>query len=365
MRLKPKILDVYISKKFIGTFFVALILIIGIVIIFDISEKIDDFVENEAPLKAIIFDYYTNFIPYFMNMFSPLFVFLTVIFFTSKLAANSEIIAILAGGISFNRLMVPYMFSAAVIAAFSLGLNLFVIPQANKERIAFETEYIKGKKYHNSGRDIHYQIAPGEFVYVESFSTWNNTAFRFTLESIKNNRLASKVSAESATWDSTKGCWTLKKYFIREYDETMNDRIVRSGKQMDTTIALTIEDFYRRENTVETLSYRELNDLIRTQKMRGDKNVQYAQIEKHERLSLPFSAFILTVMGVSLSSKKRRGGIGLNLGVGIALSFSYILFMKFSEMFVYTGTLPPGIAMWVPNILYAFVAAFLYRIAPK
>lgn len=364
MELKPRLLDIYIIKKFILTFFVALLLIIGVVIIFDISEKIDDFVSKEAPLKAIIFDYYLNFIPYFMNMFSPMFVFITVIFFTSKMAANSEIVAILSCGISFHRMMVPYMVSATLIAIFSLGLNLFVIPQSNKIRVEFESKYIKG---HNktTARNIHYQIAPGEFVYVESFSTWNNTAFRFTLESIKDNRLASKVSAESATWDSTKGCWTLKKYFIREYDEMMNDRIVRSGKQMDTVIALTVSDFYMRENTVETLSYKELNELIRVQKMRGDKNVQYAQIEKHERLSLPFSAFILTIMGVSLSSKKRRGGIGLNLGVGIALSFSYILFMRFSEMFVYTDTLPPGIAMWVPNILYAFIAAFLYRIAPK
>lgn len=365
MTLKPKILDRYIARKFIGTFFVALILIIGIVIIFDISEKIDDFVENEAPLKAIILDYYANFIPYFMNMFSPLFVFLTVIFFTSKLAGNSEIIAILAGGVSFKRLMVPYMFSAAVIALFSLTLNLLIIPQANKERIAFETQYIKGKKYHNSGRNIHYQIAPGEFVYVESFSTWNNTAFRFTLESIENNRLKSKVSAETAAWDSTKGCWNLRKYFIRKYDETMNDYIVKSGKSMDTTIALTIDDFYRRENTVEMLSYSELNELIRVQRMRGDKNVQYSLIEKHQRFSLPFSAFILTIMGVSLSSKKRRGGIGLNLGVGIALSFSYILFMRFSEMFVVTDTLPPALAIWLPNILYTFIAIFLYKIAPK
>lgn len=365
MRLKPKILDLYIIRKFIGTFFVALLLIIGIVIIFDISEKIDDFVQNEAPLKAIVFDYYANFIPYFMNMFSPLFVFLTVIFFTSKLAANSEIIAILAGGISFKRLMLPYMFSALVIALFSLTLSIIIIPIANKERIAFETQYIKGKKNYNSGRNIHYQISPGEFLYVESFSTFNNTAYRMTLETINNNRLVSKTTAESAVWDSTKCVWRLKKYFIREYDESMMDRIIESGKEKDTTIALTIDDFYRRENTVETLSYSELNELIAVQKMRGDKDVQHALIEKHTRFALPFSAFILTVMGVALSSKKRRGGIGLNLGIGIALSFSYILFMKFSQMFVFTDTLPPGIAIWMPNIIYAFVALFLYRIAPK
>ena len=363
MDLKPRILDLYIVKKFIFTFFIALLLIIGIVIIFDISEKIDDFVSHEAPLKAIIFDYYLNFIPYFMNMFSPLFVFITVIFFTSKMAANSEIIAILSCGISFHRMMLPYMFSAAIIALFSLSLNLFIIPNSNKILDEFESKYLN-TKYQNTGRDIHYQISPGEFVYVESFSRWNNTAYKFTLEKIKDNQLISKLSAETAVWDSTFNGWNLKKYTIRDYDGAMVDRI-RTGARLDTVINLTVTDFYLTKNTVTTLSYKELNQMIETQKMRGDDNVKLAQIEKHTRFALPFSAFILTIMGVSLSSKKRTGGIGWNIGIGIALSFSYILFLKFSEMFVYTDFLPPGIALWVPNILFAVISGFLYRIAPK
>ena len=363
MDLKPRILDLYIVKKFIFTFFIALLLIIGIVIIFDISEKIDNFVSHEAPLKAIIFDYYLNFIPYFMNMFSPLFVFITVIFFTSKMASNSEIIAILSCGISFHRMMVPYMFSAALIALFSLTLSLFVIPNSNKVMDEFKSKYIK-TSYQNTGRDIHYQISPGEFVYVESFSRWNNTAYKFTLEKIKENRLESKLSAETAVWDSTFNGWRLNKYTIRDYSGAMTDK-VRTGARLDTVINLTITDFYLTKNTVTTLSYKELNQMIATQKMRGDDNVKLAQIEKHTRFALPFSAFILTIMGVSLSSKKRRGGIGWNIGIGIALSFSYILFLKFSEIFVHTDFLPPGIALWVPNILYAIISGFLYRIAPK
>lgn len=361
--LKPRLLDIYIVKKFIFTFFIALLLIIGIVIIFDISEKIDDFVSHEAPLKAIIFDYYVNFIPYFMNMFSPLFVFITVIFFTSKMAADSEIIAILSCGVSFHRMMVPYVFSATLIAVFSLVLNLFIIPEANKDRVAFDAKYIKdGGAVLN--RNIHYQISPGEFVFVESFSTWNNTAFRFTLERIENNKLVSKLSAETAVWDSTFNGWRLKKYFIRDYSDDLEDKI-RSGARLDTVINLTVSDFYMRKNTVETLSYDELNAMIDTQKMRGDANVKYALIEKHTRFAMPFSAFILTIMGVALSSKKRRGGIGWNIGIGIALAFTYILFLRFSQMFVHTGTLPPGIAMWVPNLLYMVIAGFLYKIAPK
>ena len=363
MFLRPKKIDAYIVSKFITTFFIALLLIIGIVIIFDISEKIDNFVAKEAPLKAIVFDYYLNFIPYFMNMFSPLFVFITVIFFTSKMAADSEIVAILSCGISFHRMMVPYIFSAALIALFSLCLNLFIIPDANKTRLEFENQYVK-TRFKSVGRNVHYQISPGEFVFAESFSSWNNTAYRFTLEKIIDNKLVSKISAESAVYHEDTDTWTLKKYFIRDYNEDLTDRI-RSGKQIDTTIALSSKDFYLTEKTVETLNYKELNNLIDTQRMRGDANVKFALIEKNTRFALPFSAIILTIMGVALSSKKRRGGIGWNIGIGIALAFTYILFLRFSQMFVHTDTLPPVIALWLPNLVFTIIAGFLYRIAPK
>ena len=363
MNFYIKKLDVYIAKKFILTFFVALLLIIGIVIIFDISEKIDYFVKNEAPLRAIIFDYYLNFIPYFVNMFSPLFVFITVIFFTSRMAANSEIIAIMAGGVSYNRMMVPYMASALFIALLSLGLNLYVIPRSNATRVEFEAQYIKR---HNDFdlQDIHYQISPGQFVYIQSFSRWNNTAYRFTMEDIKDNRLVRKVSAETAVWDSTMDGWHLRRVFVRNYSEGLEDK-VEFAPQVDTVIALKIKDLFNNEKTVEALTIKQLNELIATQKLRGDANVMYAQIEKHRRWALPFSALVLTIIGVTLSAKKRRGGIGWNIGIGIALAFSYILFLRFSEMFVYTNTLPPGIALWIPNLLYAIIAAALYRYAPK
>lgn len=358
----PKIIDRYIMKKFIMTLFVSLILIIGIVIIFDISEKIDNFVSNQVPLKSIIFDYYVNFIPYFMNMFSPLFVFITVIFFTSRLAADSEIIAILSGGISFHRMMVPYILSAAIISLVSLGLNLFIIPRANEIRIAFEEKNVRDHSF--KMRDVHYQIAPGQFVYVESFSKWNNTAYRFTLESVEDSRVVSKISAESAVWDSTAGCWHLRNYFHRHYGAGLKDK-VEYGEQIDTVCALTVTDFYQNEGTVETLSFAELNELVETQRMRGDSNIIFAQMERQRRFAMPFSAFVLTIIGVSLSSRKKRGGIGINIGIGIALAFSYILFMRFSEMFVYTNTLPPIIALWLPNLLYSGIAAVLYRLAPK
>lgn len=358
-----KKIDRYIIKKFLTTFCFALLLIILIVIIFDISEKIDKFVANEAPLKAIVFDYYLNFIPYFANMFSPLFVFITVIFFTSKMAQNSEIVAILSCGISYRRLMVPYMFSATLIAALSLVLNLYVIPNSNKIRLDFENQYIK-TRFKSVGRNVHYQLAPNEFVYVESFASWNNTAYRFTLENVEDNKLVKKISAESATYNKDKDKWQLKKYVIRTYNDDLTDNI-RTGKQLDTTLNLTVNDFYRLNKTIETYNYDELEKCIETQKLRGDADVKYSLIEKHNRFSMPFSAFILTIMGVSLSSRKKRGGIGWNIGIGIGLAFTYILFQRFSQMFVFTDTLPPGIAIWLPNILYAIVAAVLYTKAQK
>lgn len=358
-----KKIDLYIAKTFIMTFFVALLLIIGIVIIFDISEKIDYFVKNEAPLNEIIFDYYLNFIPYFVNMFSPLFVFITVIFFTSRMAGNSEIIAILSGGISYRRMMVPYLASAIFIALLSLGLNLYVIPRSNSTRIEFEAKYVKRHSVFDH-RDIHYQVAPGQFIYIQSFSNWNQTAYKFTVEDIKDNRLIKKVSAETAVWDSTTNGWNMKRVFIREYSEGLEDKVIYKEK-VDTVLPLKLKDLFNNEKTVETLDAPALNELIRTQKMRGDANVMYALIEKNRRLALPFSAIILTIIGVALSSKKKRGGIGWNIGIGIALAFSYILFLRFSEMFVYTNTLPPAIALWIPNVLFTVIAIILYKLAPK
>ena len=361
--IQIKKLDKYIIGKFMGSFFVALALLTVLVVIFDLSEKIDDFVQKEAPLKAIVVDYYLNFIPFFMNQYSPMVVFLTVILFTSRMAQNTEIIAILSCGTSFPRLMVPYMVSAAIIALLSLGLGLWIIPKANETRVAFEQKYNPRAKV-KFGHDMHYKLEDNKFVYFESFSAWNNTAYNFTLEQLSEDHLVSKLSAESAQWDSLGGKWKLRNWFIRDYGEGLQDHI-RSGKQLDTTLSLTIDDFYYNEYTIERLDKEQLDQLIDTQIARGDATVMNAQMEKHRRYSMPLSAIILTIIGVSLCSKKRRGGMGWNIAVGLALAFSYVLFMQFSKMFVVTGTLPPGIAMWIPNILYAIIASILYILAPK
>ncbi|HCT93424.1 MAG: hypothetical protein A2X19_01070 [Bacteroidetes bacterium GWE2_39_28] len=360
--LRLNILDKYIIKKFIGTYFFAIVIFIGIIIIFDVSEKIDNFVEKGASLEAIVTQYYGNFVPYFMNMFSPLFVFISVIFFTSKLASHSEIVAMLSGGISFKRLMYPYFISAAFIAVMSLALSLFVIPPANRVRLEFTDKYIKDK-FINTNKDIHLQLSPGNYVYMESFNSWSNIATRFTLETIEGHSIVSKLSAETAVWDSTSRGWKLYSYYIR--NNKGNTQEIKTGHQIDTIINLSVEDLNKRDNFVESYNYRELNDMIKLQKLRGDKRVIYSQIEKQTRFALPFSAFILTLIGVSLSAKKKKGGIGINIGIGLMLSFSYILFLRFSQMFVHAGVLPTWIALWLPNMLYLLIALGLYRAAPK
>ena len=359
-----KLIDKYIIKKFLGTFLFTMFIAVLIVVVFDLSEKIDKFVEKGVTVQEIVFEYYAGFIPWIVNSFSPLLVFISAIFFTSKLSQNSEIIAVLSGGISFRRLLAPYMFSAGVIAILSLVMGLYIIPPANQHRLDFENKYIKVQQITaDSQRNIHYQIAPGEFVYIEQFSRWANTAYRFTLERVESGEVKSKLSAESAAWDSTMGGWRLKNYYKRDfYGES---EVVVAGRQLDTVINLTIEDFYRRKNAVESLTEKDLNNLISVQKMRGDAEVKRSLIEKNTRIAMPFSAFILTIIAVSLSSRRKRGGLGLNIGIGLALSFSYILFMKFSQMFVHTGTMSPVLALWLPNILFAIIAAVLYKLAPK
>ncbi len=339
---------------------VGLLVISLIVVIFDVSEKIDDFVETKAPLGAIIFDFYCNFIPFIVNMFSPLFVFITVIFFTSKMAGHSEIIAILSGGVSFRRLMYPYFISALVIFTLTLALSMFIIPPANARRLSFEEKFTK-RVIRNTDRNIHFQIEPGEYVYMENFSTWNNTADKFALEKFDGLRMLSKLTAERAVWD-TSG-WRVTNYTIRTL--TDSGELITRGRQLDTVISITAADLRRYRELNESLDYWKLNETIAQLQARGDNSVQFALIEKYKRVTIPFSVFILTLIGVSLSSRKVRGGIGLKIGVGIGLSFSYILFLRFAEMFVHAGILSPAIALWVPNIVYAIIAVGLYIKAPK
>lgn len=357
-----KKIDKYILLKFLGTFVLSISLIIIIVIVFDISEKIEDFVGRKAPLSAIVYDYYFNFIPYFVNLFSPLFTFIAVIFFTSRMAANSEIVAILSNGISFWRMLYPFMLAASIIAVTSLLLNAYVIPQANKKRIAFEEIYYRNK-FHNDKWHMHFQIEPGTFVYVEHYDIDDNFGHKFSMEKLKHQQLYYKMLSDGIKWDTAAQYWQIRNYVIRKIDGD-KETIIR-GEKLDTIIALRPEDFGRKSNNIETMTLPELSNYIKDEQLKGAPNLEPFEIEKHKRLAMPFATFILTLIGVSLSSRKVRGGIGIHIGLGLLISFSYILFMQVSSTFAVSGQLSPFVSVWIPNVMYSLLAYYLLRKAPK
>jgi len=361
--LKIKLIDKYIIRKFLGTFFFCLVLILTIAVVFDFAEKIDNFMEKNAPVKAIIFDYYFNFIPYFATLFAPLFVFISVIFFTSKMAISTEIIAILNSGMSFKRMMWPYFLSAVVIAVFAFMLTNFVIPKSNLVRMDFEDKY-----YRSSGRkvtveNIHRMVFPKIYVFMGSYNPLSKRGQNFTIEKLDSGRLVSKLSAPSVTYDTAKHKWTATNYYIREIKG--NEEVFKRGKLIDTTLTIRPEDFSRDPGFVGTMTYRELYDYIDLLQLQGSDELKLFLIEKHRRFANPFAVFILTLIGVSLSSRKIRGGLGMNIGIGLVLSFSYILFLQFASQFSLKGNLDPMLAMWIPNILYSVIALVLYKMAPK
>ncbi len=360
--MKIKILDLYIIRKFLGTFFFALALIIAIAIVFDISEKIDDFLEREAPLRAIVFDYYLNFIPFFANLFSPLFIFISVIFFTSRMAGQTEIVAILASGVSFKRLLVPYVAASLILALLSFYMNNYVIPHSNTSRINFETRYIKNP-FIFKNRHVHRQIAPGQFIYFESFNNIDKIGYQFSYERIDSNKIVYKLLAERIYWDTLKNKWTLENYFTRSIHGM--EEVIKTGYRMDTSFAFYPSEFSRRTNFIETMDTPALNDYIRQETLRGSEEVPFYLVEKYKRLSYPFATFILTIIGVSLSSRKVRGGIGMQIGAGILLSFTYIMFMQVSQTFATNGNLPAWLAVWIPNLIYSFIAVYLLKKASR
>jgi lipopolysaccharide export system permease protein len=355
-------LDWYIIKKFLGTFFFSIALILLIVVVFDISEKIDDFIEKEAPLKAIIFDYYLNFIPYFGNLFSPLFTFVAVIFFTSKMANNTEIISILSSGVSFNRFLRPFMLSAGLLAVISFTLGNFIIPPANSERLNFENTYIKNP-YKNRDRDIHLQIMPGQFIYMQSYNTKRNIGYKFSMEKFENNRLKEKLFCSYIKWNETEEHWVVHDYFKRKI-EHLSEEIVE-GDTLVLDINLHPNDFNVRRSMVETMNMFELHHFIQEERMKGSKNLVFHIIEQQKRLAFPFATLVLTLVAVAMASRKVRGGIGLHLGAGLLISFAYILFMQISTTFATNGDLSPVIAVWIPNLLFASLGMYLLKKAPK
>lgn len=357
-----KLLDYYIIKKFLGTFFYAITLLIVIVIIFDISENIDEFLEKEAPLSEIIFSYYLNFVPYFINLFVYLFTFISVIFFTSKLASNTEIVAMLSGGVSYYRFLRPYFISAIFLAAMSFYLGNFLIPSTNIKRREFKDRYMENLDQ-DKDRNIHLKIGPQTYVYLENFNSETNTGIKFSLEKFDGNKLIYKMMGDRLRWDSLASKWTIDNYFIRGIGD-LEESIVR-GRTMDTTLNLLPSDLYVKKEDFEEMNYFELRDRIEYEELKGSEKVKIYAVEKHKRIAAPFATIILTLIGVTLSSRKMRGGIGMHLGLGILITFTYILFMQVTMVFSTLGNLSPFLAAWIPNIVFAVLGLGLLRTAQK
>ncbi len=355
-----KILDRYIIRKFLGTYVFAILLLLAIVIVFDINEKLDAFLK--APLRATVVDYFLNFLPYFANQFSPLFTFIAVIFFTSKLAGNSEFIAMFSTGMSFRRLLRPYMVSAAIIAALTFVLSAYVIPPANVKRINYQNTYVKNKSV-DYGANVMLMVSPGQIAYMSSFENTTRTGRRFALDQFDDQkRLVSRLTAQTVKWDTLYN-WKLFDYTRREF--TGGREVITRGRQRDTSIAFEPRDFLISEVDHEKMTSPELSAYIERQRSRGVANIKSFEVESHRRIAMTAAAFILTVIGMTLSVRKVKGGMGLNIGIGLVLSFSYILFMTITQTFAVSGLTSPMVAMWIPNFIYIIIAVLLYRRAAK
>ena len=360
-----KIIDWYIIRKFIGTYFFAIALIISISIVFDVNENLAKFTQYHAPLRAIVFDYYLNFIPYFANLFSPLFVFIAVIFFTSKLAGNSEIISMLAAGISFKRLMRPYMISAALISLLTFYLGSYVIPKGNVVKQNFETIY-KNKKKNTSAENVQLQVGKGIIASVQHYDNTVKRGYGFNLYKFENKKLVSHMTAQDIQYDTISDSryhWKVTQWRIREMKGLREN--ISSGMRMDTLIMMEPTDLVFSKGQQETFTTPQLKEYISKQIDRGSGNVVQYEVEYHKRIASSFASFILTTIGVSLSSRKRKGGMGLYLGIGLALSFGYIMLQTVSSTFAINANTPPMLAAWIPNIIFAVIAYFCYRQAPN
>lgn len=360
-----KKLDWYIIKKFIGTYFYSIALIISISIVFDINENLAKFTQYHAPLKAIVFDYYMNFVPYFANLFSPLFVFIAVIFFTSKLAGNSEIISMLAAGISFKRIMRPYMISAAIISIMTFYLGSYIIPKGTIVRQNFETMY-KNKKKNTSAENVQLQVGKGVIAYIQHYDNNLKKGYGFCLDKFENKKLVSHMTASEIQYDTisdAKYHWKATSWRIRQL-KGLKEHIT-SGMSKDTVIMMEPTDLVFSKGQQETFTSPQLREYISKQIDRGSSNVVQYEVEYHKRIAMSFASFILTTIGVSLSSRKRKGGMGLYLGIGLALSFGYILLQTVSATFAINADTPPMLAAWIPNIIFIFVAYYCYRKAPN
>ena len=363
-----KILDRYILKKVLATFLYVVVLLTAIILVIDVTEKMDKFARNSLSLPVVL-DYYGDFIPWIAGLLTPITVFISVVFVTSRLAAHSEIIAMLSSGTSFRRLLVPYLMAASVIAGASFVLNGWVIPKSNRSRVIFELKYFENKLYFDR-RNVHMQVAPDVYLFLQNYNNQSNTGYLFTLETFQENRLVDKLSADNIVWDSAGAKWKLRNWTRRKVDRMFSldlppASITTNGREMDTVLAITPKDFENELRQYDGMTIGELRSHIAKMKFRGMTGVESYQTELFIRFSAPFTTFVLVFMGVLVSSRKARGGTGFQIALGFFLSFVFILFFMLSRTFAEAGSLSPFLAAWIPNLLFAGIAFIMYRYVPR
>lgn len=357
-----KLLDWYILKKFLSTFVFAVLILVSIILVIDFTEKNDDFIQHNVSVAEIIFDYYINLIPFYANMLSPITVFIATVFVTAKLASHTEIVAMLSSGISFRRLLVPYIVGATLIGAVIFGLIGWVIPNANKKSVAFQVKYVKSPYTYDS-RNIHIKIAPDAYVYMESYNNNAHVGYNFAIEQIEGTTLKSKITSNSITWDEEAGKWHMDFYTLRTFNG--EKETIFKGYDLDTTLNMRPKDFESTYKLEQTLTLPELNSLIAEKKMRGADDIEIYLVEKYERFSYPFAIIILTVIGVIVSARKARGGVGVQIALGFFLAFVFIVFVITSRSLAQVGDIPPSIAAWIPTIVFTGIGFLLYRYIPR
>ena len=356
-------IDHYILSKYLVTFLVAMALIIVIVITFDVSEKLDDFLSGHAPLSEVVVDYYLNFIPGFVNLYSALFIFISVIFFTSKMAGNTEIIAILGSGISYRRMMRPFLHGSIIVAVIVFVMGNFVLPISNRKLADFEQKYIHTRR-DNFYSNIHFQLRPGVQVYVDEYNVANQSATKFYQDTYnEEHQLIERISAGSIKYDSITDKWQCWNYAHRSINGAKETLTVKHFSNRE--LEIKPQDFLKRPQPIEAMNSFELYKHIEHEKMRGSTTVIESQIEFYQRIFNPLAVIIMTVMAVAVSSRKTRGGMGMHLAIGIALAFGFVVFMKITTVFATNGNLPPILAILLPQIVFGLASVFLVKNAPK
>lgn len=358
-----KIIDRFIIGKYLGTFIFTMGIFMVISVVFDVSEKLDNFLNKHASFHDIVFRYYAGFVPFYLNMLSPLINFLAVIFFTAKMANQTEIVPILSGRASFNRFLRPYAIASTIIFVVSFFANVYLIPYTNRLKIDFENA--NGMMDNDPTKlEVHMQIDKHTFVYLANYDETTHLGYNFIMEKFNGDTLREKLIADRIQYDSLKRKWSLMQYSVK-YVNGMKEQFIKSDAPKDTVLDMHPSDFIVYDNVYQAMSLSDLNKNIDKEKLRRPEYLKAIYFEKYHRFVYPLSAFVLTLIGVSISSRKVRGGVGLPLGIGILLCFAYIILEKFALVFSIKGGMSPLIAVFIPNIIFGILGYYLLLKAPK